>query len=157
MRFHPDTNTRAAICALALLLGAAPAAATLYKWTDANGRVVYSDQPPTGNMKVETIAGPPPPANPSAAKELANKEMEFKQRQLEKADAQKAADSDRVAAKEKSENCAQVQGQLKQLGDEGTSLWRTGPNGERVAMDDAARRTERDRLAKWFKDSKCPG
>ena len=29
-----------------------PLAAT-YKWTDANGRVIYSDQPPSGNVKVE--------------------------------------------------------------------------------------------------------
>ena len=39
--------------------------AALYKWTDANGRVVYSDQPPAGDVKVDTVAGPPPPANPT--------------------------------------------------------------------------------------------
>jgi hypothetical protein len=50
-----------------------------------------------------------------------------------------------------------VQGNLKQLGDDGITLWRVGANGERVAMDDAARRAERDRLAKWFKDNKCQG
>src|SRR6187397_890157 len=37
------------------LLASAPAMAALYKWTDASGRVIYSDQPPPGNVKVETI------------------------------------------------------------------------------------------------------
>jgi len=84
MAVQPRTITQAAICALALALCAAPATAALYKWTDASGRVVYSDQPPPGNVKVETLQGPPPVANPNAVKDLANKEMEFKQRQLEK-------------------------------------------------------------------------
>ena len=50
-------SARAASCAalaLAIARGlAAPASAALYKWTDANGRVVYSDQPPPGNVKIE--------------------------------------------------------------------------------------------------------
>jgi hypothetical protein len=150
------TVPHAMICVLALALMASPAAAALYKWTDATGRVVYSDQPPPGNVKVETLQGPPP-ANPSAVKDLANKELEFKQRQLDRVDAQKLADNERASAKERAENCALVQANLKQLGEEGVALWRVGPNGERVAMDDTARRAERDRLAKWFKDSKCPG
>ena len=58
-----------------------PVAAALYKWTDANGRVVYSDQPPPGNVKVDTLAGPPPPANPNAVKELASKEADAKKQQ----------------------------------------------------------------------------
>jgi Domain of unknown function (DUF4124) len=149
--------TAAAICAAALVLTAGPAAAALYKWTDASGRVVYSDQPPPGNVKVETLQGPPPVANPAAAKELANKELEFKQRQLDKVDAQKLAENERLSAKEKQENCAAVQGQLKQLGDENVVLWRANATGERVAMTSADRRSERDRLAKWFKEYKCPG
>ena len=147
----------AAICALALAVAAWPAAAALYKWTDANGRVVYSDQPPTGNHKVETLQGPPPVANPAAVKELANKELEFKQRQLDKIDGQKLAETKQLSAKEKQENCTLVQGQLKQLGEENLLLWRVNAAGERTEMTSADRRAERDRLAKWFKDSKCPG
>mgnify|MGYP003693546373 CR=1 FL=1 len=45
--------------ALAIVLGTfcviSPAGSALYKWTDANGRVVYSDQPPPGDVKVERI------------------------------------------------------------------------------------------------------
>jgi len=41
----------AALCALGVVLAAGPAAAALYKWTDASGRVVYSDQPPPPSVK----------------------------------------------------------------------------------------------------------
>src|SRR5438876_4052967 len=72
--------------ALGVLCAASPAIGALYKWTDANGRVVYSDQPPMGDVKVETIAGPPPPANRNAVKEMANKEAEGKKQRIEAAD-----------------------------------------------------------------------
>ena len=71
------------MCAIgAVLLATAPAGGALYKWTDANGRVIYSDQPPPGNVKVETINAPPPPANPNAVKDLANKEVELQKKKL---------------------------------------------------------------------------
>ena len=52
-------RARASALALALLGGLALPArvAALYKWIDANGRVVYSDQPPPGNVKAEIVAG----------------------------------------------------------------------------------------------------
>ena len=75
------------VCAIgAVLLAAAPAIGALYKWTDANGRVIYSDQPPPGNVKVETINAPPPPDNPNAAKDLANKEVELQKKKLVRAE-----------------------------------------------------------------------
>ena len=45
--------THALIAIGVLALGVAPALATTYKWTDANGRVVYSDQPPTGKFNTK--------------------------------------------------------------------------------------------------------
>jgi Domain of unknown function (DUF4124) len=146
------------LCLAALLLFAAgDAAAALYKWTDANGRVVYSDQPPPGNVKVETLNAPPPPANPNAAKELANKEMEYKQRQLESVEAGKKAEKERVAAKDLADNCAQLKASLAQLAGDQVTLYRLNEKGERIVMDDAARRAERDKLVKWMRDNKCPG
>ena len=59
---------------------ALPRTATLYKWTDANGRVVYSDQPPHGaTSSTKRWPGAPPPSNPNAVKEMAVKELEVKQ------------------------------------------------------------------------------
>ena len=141
--------------AVALMAGGA-SAASLYKWTDPSGRVVYSDQPPPGNVKVESLKGPPPPANPNAAKELANKEMEYKQRQVESQKSAEKADKDRVAAKELAENCNQIKDSLGQLGQEQVTLYRVNEKGERTEMDAAARRAERDKLVKWMKDNKCP-
>ena len=63
---------------------------------DASGRVVYSDQPPTGNVKVEQIQGPSARSNPNAGKELATKEAEFKKRQLDAVEKEKKSDSERA-------------------------------------------------------------
>ena len=127
--------------------------ASLYKWTDASGRVVYSDQPPPSNIKSEMLKGPPPPANPNAAKELANKELEYRQRRLDKAEAAAKADKDRVAAREREENCTQVKGQMQQLAESQIALYRINEKGERVPMDDAARRAEREKLGKWLREN----
>jgi hypothetical protein len=46
------------ILCLLLLLAAFPAAAQIYKYTDANGNTAYSSQPPNGT-KAETVELPP--------------------------------------------------------------------------------------------------
>jgi hypothetical protein len=69
----------AVLAALAAIVIAAPAAAqTMYRWTDAQGRVQYSDRPPKdfkGEVtKIEADAQPPPPppmAKPPARSEPA--------------------------------------------------------------------------------------
>src|SRR5689334_16577704 len=131
-------------------------AATLYKWTDASGRVVYSDQPPPGNVKSEILKGPPPPANPNAVKDLANKELEYRQRQLDKAEASAKAEKDSAAAKARADDCTQVKGEMQQLAQGDLSFYRINEKGERVAMDDASRRAERERLGKWMREN-CAG
>jgi hypothetical protein len=134
--------------AVAVALGALctglPVAAALYKWTDANGRVVYSDQPPPGDVKVETIAGPPPPANPNAPKELANKEMELKKQQSTAADnakktAQQRADAEKVALA-----CRDARVRLGSLAATQSPLYQLNEKGETVFMDDAERSRQRD-------------
>src|SRR5512146_2750516 len=93
---------RLSLTALAVALAAgiygAAASAALYKWTDANGRVVYSDQPPMNAAKAEQLRGAPPPANPNAAKELAQREADFKKRQADAAKAEEKAGKDRDTA-----------------------------------------------------------
>mgnify|MGYP003694715613 CR=1 FL=1 len=68
------------------------------RWTDANGRVIYSDQPPPGNVKVESINAPPPPANPNAVKDLANKEVELQKKKQVRAEDDTKANKARVDA-----------------------------------------------------------
>jgi hypothetical protein len=137
----------------AVLLSAEGGAAALYKWTDASGRVVYSDQPPPGNVKSEILKGPPPPANPNAVKDMATKELEYRQRQLDKAEAGAKADKDRAVAKDRAENCTQVKGQMQQLAEENVVLYRINEKGERVVMDNAVRHAEREKLGKWMREN----
>ena len=141
---------------VAAFFPAAAGAAALYKWTDASGRIVYSDQPPPGNVKSEILKGPPPPANPNAVKDLANKELEYKQRQLDKAEANAKAEKDTAAAKARTDNCIQVRGEMQQLAQGDLSFYRINEKGERVLMDDASRRAERERLGKWMREN-CAG
>ena len=149
---------RAAALALALAAGLAlpgVASSTLYKWVDANGRVVYSDQPPTGNVKAEIVQGAPPPANPNAMKDLATKEAEFKKRQIDAADNAKKSDTQRADLTKKIEQCTRTQTQIKQLAAEQIGLVRYNEKGEMVYVDDATRRKEREQLELWFK-ANCP-
>lgn len=60
MRHHRLAPTRALIVLLlatGLLAGSAVVAGTVYKWKDANGQSHYSQQPPDGVKKYETISG----------------------------------------------------------------------------------------------------
>ena len=146
-------ESRLWVVAAALALVAAPALATTYKWTDANGRVTYSDQPPPGNVKVESIAAPPPPANPNAVKELASKEAELQQKKLLRADDEAKATKARLEADKKREQCDSVRGQMIMLQSDQIPLYRSNDKGQQVFMDDAARRREQEQLGTWVREN----
>ncbi len=150
-------RTRAAtgfwVLAAVLALAVAPASATTYKWTDANGRVIYSDQPPPGDVKVESIAAPPPPANPNAVKELASKEAALQQKKLLRADEEGKATKARLEADKKREQCGKARGQMIMLQSDQNQLYRSNDKGQQVIMDDAARRKEREQLGAWIKEN----
>ena len=138
----------AAVALAALAVAAAlPAAAALYKWTDANGRVVYSDQPPSAaSVKAETLATPAPAANPNAAKELAQKEADMRKRTTERAEAAAKADKDRTAKEQRAEECTRISNTIKQLSSTQFTIYRANDKGEQVEMDEAAKQRERARL-----------
>jgi hypothetical protein len=142
--------------ALGLLMAVAPAGAAMYKWLDANGRVVYSDQPPPANVKSEIVKEPPPRANPNAAKDLVNQETEIKLREKKQAEEAKNADKARADADRRREICAQALGQLKALQLESANLYRFNDKGEKVFLDDAARRSETEQLQQVVREN-CPG
>jgi hypothetical protein len=158
---HPhaaEVKSRAMLCAaiavLAAGLACAPVFAALYKWTDANGRVIYSDQLPLGNVKVETINAPPPPANPNAVKDLAVKDAELKKAKQARAEEETKSTKARVDANQTREQCERARGQMITLGNsDQVVLYSTNAQGERVAMDDAMRLRERQRLDAWIRDN----
>ena len=144
----------ACIAGTALAMLASPAAAALYKWTDANGRVIYSDQPPTGNFKVEAINAPPPPSNPNAVKELAAKEVELQQKKLQRAEDDTKSAKARVDENKKREQCGKARGQIIALqGDSEHRVLPADEKGQQVYMDEAARRREREQLEVWIRDN----
>ena len=135
---------------------AAPAFAALYKWTDAQGRTVYSDQPPSTNVKTEQLRAPPPPANPNAAKELAQRQADYQKRQKDTADAAAKGDKDRADAAKQAEICAQAKGQLRQLSENQILIYRYNEKGEREVMDQDAIGRERAKINTFLRDNKCP-
>lgn len=142
--------------ALAACCAAAPAIAAVYKWTDATGRVVYSDQPPPTNVKVETLNAPPPPANPNAAKDLAQQNVDLRKREAQRADADKKQEKSNADAQLRRTQCTQVQGHIGQLSASQEIVYRVNEKGERIAMDDTARRREIEQLQTWLREN-CGG
>ncbi|MDQ2916006.1 MAG: DUF4124 domain-containing protein [Pseudomonadota bacterium] len=134
---------------------AAAATAALYKWTDAQGHVVYSDLPPQANVKAEQLRNAPPPANPNAAKELAQREADFHKHQTEAAEAAAKSGKERTSSAQQAESCAQAKGQLKQLAESQLAIYRYNEKGEREVMDEDARGRERAKLNAWLRDNKC--
>jgi Domain of unknown function (DUF4124) len=133
-----------ALCLLVL-----PAWADMFKWTDENGKVHYSDQPPPANAKKsESIKQPKPAAAPPAAaaapdaakpaagpKTPAEQEMEFRKRRLEAAEAEAKAQKEAQATEDKKRNCEKAKAQVASL-ERGGRITRPGANGEPTYMSD---------------------
>ena len=137
----------------ALLVG--PAAATTYKWVDANGRTVYSDQPPPGNVKTEVVGAAATASNPDAVKDLANREADFKKRQMDRAEDAKKAEKARAENQKLAGFCEQARAQVAGLRSVDLVMFRLNEKGERVQLDDAARKAEADRLDALMRERKC--
>lgn len=143
--------SRILIAALACALVTVPAGAVTYKWTDANGRVVYSDLPPAGNVKYETIGAPPPPANPNATQDFAARELDMKRRQAEAAERDKKAEVERTELIKKSEQCQRADSNVRQLAAEQHAVIRYNEKNEPFVVDEATRRRERAQIEAWMR------
>ncbi len=140
----------------ATAFAAAATAATLYKWTDASGRVVYSDQPPPGNIKAEIIGGAPPPSNPNAMRELVAKDQQISKRMAEKVDDAKKTDKTRADADVKWTACKTLRLQVVQLNQSQVVVYTLNEKGEQVAMDDAERARQLVIAERLLRDYQCP-
>jgi hypothetical protein len=148
--------SRAHLLAVVCLAVAAPAAATLYKWTDANGRVVYSDIAPSGNVKVETVQGAPPPSNRNAVKDMAAREADAKKQKSAAAEKEKKDEEQRADLNKRAEECQRAQNNLRQLAAEQIVLMRMNEKGDVVAMDEVTRRRERTDVEQFMRQN-CNG
>jgi Skp family chaperone for outer membrane proteins len=147
---------RTLVAALLCAVVASPAYAVTYKWTDANGRVVYSDIPPQGNVKYETMGAPPPAANPNAVQELAAKDLELRKRQLESVDRDKKAAEKQAELIKKTEQCQRAESNIRQLGADQVALVRYNEKGEAFVVDEVTRRRERTEVEIWVRQN-CAG
>ena len=145
---------------LAVLIGcglAAVAGAQTYKWTDAEGKVHYSDQPPPANVKEPVTVKPRKEPSASAptkkgaegdkAKTYVEQEAEFRKRQVEAAEREAAEKKKADEAAEKKRNCALVRLQIKDL-QAGGRITQANAKGEREIMSDAQIGQELERLKK---------
>ena len=128
---------------LVLALFAMNAAAQLYSWKDADGKVHYSDQPPAGKTPARKLAPPPAPsADPAAVRrDLAEKDMEWRKRQKEAQELSGKAEQDKADASERRSQCERAQGNLRAI-ESGQARYTTSSTGERVALDGAVREAE---------------
>lgn len=166
---------RTPLLTLALALLALPAAAQIYEWRDASGRVIYSDRPPPG-VETRVIrnapkapapaaedadgtaeAGDPdqatPPAGEAAPPTLAERELEFRKRRAEAAEAAAKEKEAQERDAERQRQCDTMSNQLRAL-ESGQRISRFNAAGEREFLDDAARTTEIGR-ARAFIDEHC--
>ena len=157
---------------LAMIMGtglvAPPVAAETYKWTDAEGKVHYSDQPPPANAKEQGTVkqlkpSAPTPAAASAPTEkgapaakapsYAEQEADFKKRQVEAAE-REAAEKQKVAeAAQKKKYCEAARAALKNY-EMGGRFTTTNAQGERDYLTDAQIAQQTARLQQSV-DSSC--
>ena len=155
----------AVAAALALLAGLAQAQ---YVWVDEHGRKQLSDRPPPTSVPSKNILKQPggvpqlQDAEPAAAAaapsssaasgplSLADRDADYKKRQLEKADKDAKAADEAKQKLAKRKNCEIARAYMSQLAS-GERIGVVGNNGERAFMNDAerARRTaETNRVLK---------
>jgi len=168
-----SAQMRALLLGIALIAFTGPACAQ-WAWKDDNGRTVYSDRPPPAGVKADRIVRqptnaqtvlPPQQSNaateaaarpssdaktapvPSAPKSVAEQEMEFRKRQIERAEAEKKAQDDQARNAARAAECERARGYLKAVED-GQRIARTDAAGNREFLDDSQRAAEADRARK---------
>jgi hypothetical protein len=124
----------------ALIAWSGMASAVVYKWTDAQGKVLYGDRPPDGVHAevVELLTTHPSHSAPTKAETSTTKTA---------ANAPPKNDSDKKAVDEdvsqtRDKQCTEAQDRYKKL-IEGRRLFKTGPDGERQYMNSQEIDTER--------------
>ncbi|MES2878339.1 MAG: DUF4124 domain-containing protein [Pseudomonadota bacterium] len=152
------------------------AASAQWQWIDKDGRKVFSDRAPPGDISDKNIlkrpgaratsasvtaepaaitAAAPAPQETASAPKLSgvDKELAEKKKKAEEAEAAKRKAEEEKILKAKIENCARAK-QAKTSFDSGMRIARTNAQGEREVMDDAARAAEVKRIQAVI-DSDC--
>lgn len=124
---------------LGALVFAANAHAELYKWTDGQGKVHYTDQPPT--VSAETVKGPATgqaEATSQATQSLNDQDQAYKKRRKDAEEARAKADKEAEQVRIQQENCDKARKNLSTLQNT-PRTYTTNSTGQRTYMDEAAR------------------
>ncbi|MCS6945961.1 MAG: DUF4124 domain-containing protein [Sutterellaceae bacterium] len=152
------------------LMLAMPALAQ-WAWRDENGRVVYSDRPPPANVKNDRILRQPavpalgvPVQEPKSdakgegkvqPKSLAERELEFRKRQQERAEAERQQVEAQTREEARLRECDRMRGYLRAL-EEGERVVRVDAKGHREFLEDAQRASEITRVREALARSCSP-
>lgn len=124
------------MCALAF---SATGHAELYKWTDGQGKVHYSDQPPTVNVQQIRGVGAGQAETTSQANQSLNaKDQAYQKRQKDAEDARVKAEKEAEKERIQQENCTKARNNLSTL-QNSPRVYTTNAAGQRTYMDDSAR------------------
>lgn len=138
------------VCGLMLLPGVA-LATDVYKWKDADGKIRYSDTPPSGKVPYDKVIGrkqAAPVEGPAAADAAApdakaqkaadaggDKELDAKKRKAEAENLKKKEQEKLDAQKMRDENCKNAKSNLQNY-KQGGRMYKIDEKGERVYLDD---------------------
>jgi len=148
------------LIACIVLIAPLAAHAQLMKCVGSDGRVEYAADCPPGTKGQatgiqSTREGPSSSGAPAAKqKSLAEREVDFRKRQTEGAEAQQKAETKAAEVAQRREACDRAQTYLRSL-QEGQRVARVDPKtGERVFLEDADRAAEVTR-ARNMADANC--
>ena len=124
---------------LGVLALSSHAQAELYKWTDSQGKVNYSDQPPPVNAQTIKGSSPEQAETATQATQTLDAQDQAYQKRLKDANETRAkAEKEAEQARVKRENCDKARNNLNALQNT-PRVYTTNSAGQRVYMDDAAR------------------
>ena len=136
---NPKTRLSIVLVLAACIMAAAGLQAKeMYRWTDENGVVHYSDQKPTGQQDYETSHlsdSAPAPAQPAAAASAADAPNYAEQRRQEIAEQKREA---RESGAQREAECAAWQAEVDRL-EPNRRVFFTNEAGETERMDDVER------------------
>jgi len=145
--------------AVATLLAAAAVNAQVYEWKDEKGKTYYSDKPPVGVSRTQRIIEPnssnSPAASSSTQKTTADRELEFRKRQIATQESSEKAKKEQTASIDKKDNCENARRALAAL-ESGERIALRDDQGERYYMDDAQREQESAKMRQTIQSSCKP-
>jgi Domain of unknown function (DUF4124) len=113
--------------------------AELYKWTDGQGKVHYSDQPPTANAQtIKAHQSGQAETTTQAKQSLNDQDQAYQKRREEAEQARVKSEKEAEQARIQRENCAKARNNLNTLQNT-PRVYTTNAAGQRTYMDDAAR------------------